>query len=241
MKRMKILRALMIGVMAAVLAIAIPASPALAAEGIELDPEEGEIGDEVEVTGEDFDESGSDPLDYVYVKIYFAEDKADEGDEIDDQVDTYRRWTGIRVDTSGDFDFSFDVPSRLSSGDPDEDVTSGTYYVYVTYDDEEIIAVAEFRVIGGELKDIDPDEGPVGTEVDIEGEGYAEKEDLTVEYDGDDVDIYDGDEDTDSDGDFKLSIIIPESIAGDHTIKVIGKDGSEAEACGNGLRCFACR
>ena len=81
----------MIGVLASVLAVVVPTSPVWAAEAIELDPEEGEIGTEAEITGEDFEESGEETEDYVYVRVYFAADEADEGDEIDDEVDTYRQ------------------------------------------------------------------------------------------------------------------------------------------------------
>ena len=57
MKKMKVLRALMIGVFASVLSVAIPASPALAAydEEISVDPSQAEIGDYVDVEGLDLD------------------------------------------------------------------------------------------------------------------------------------------------------------------------------------------
>jgi len=227
----KIRQAVIIGILASMFVFVIPASPVLAAETIELDPEKGEIGDEVEITGDDFDKSNIGSEDYIYVRVYFAADEADRGDEIDDEVDAYRRVvSSILVDTVGDFNRSFDVPSELTSGSDDETVTTGTYYVYVTYsDDDEIIAVAEFQIIGGEI-DIYPDEGCVGTEVTINGTGFIDDEQLTVEFDGNEVNIESGDEEVDSDGEFELTILVPGDTAGDHTITVIGDEGSEVEA-----------
>ena len=68
---------------------------------------------------------------------------------------------------------------------------------------------------GAGIISIDPDDGPVGTEVEIDGEGFDSSEDIEVEYDGDGVNIESGDEDTDSDGEFSGTIIIiPKSTAG---------------------------
>ena len=175
MNRMKIGLSLVIGICTSVMVVVMPTSPVLAAETIELDPEEGEIGDEVEISGDDFDKSNIGSENYVYVRVYFAADEADRGDEIDDEVDAYRRVvSSVLVDTVGDFDRSFNVPSELTSGSDDESVTTGTYYVYVTYSgDDEIIAVAEFQIIGGEIE-IYPDEGFVGTEVTINGTGFID-------------------------------------------------------------------
>ena len=65
----------------------------------------------------------------------------------------------------------------------------------LTYEDEEDVkAVAEFTVTAGEITDFDPDDGPVGTEVDITGDSFAEDEQITVEYDGDEIDIESGDD-----------------------------------------------
>ena len=78
---------------------------------------------------------------------------------------------------------------------------------------------------------IKPRKGVVGTEVEISGEGLSSKEDIIIEYDGDDLKIVAGDDQADSAGTFKGTIIIiPESTAGDHTITVTGEDsGTEDE------------
>ena len=233
MKKVKFLRVLAIGVIASVLAIAIPASPVLAAEEITLDPEEGEVGTEVEVDGEGFDESDfGEPEVLVYVSLYLSPDEADEGDEIGDEVDTYRRVkSGILIDGTGDFDDveTFTVPSALTAGTDDEDVTTGLYYVYVTYGDDEIVTFAEFQIIGGEIE-VNPDTGNVGDEVDITGTDFMEDEELTVEFDGSEVDIESGDDQADNDGEFTLTFLVPEETVGDHTVTVTGDEGSEAEA-----------
>ncbi|HUV56873.1 MAG TPA: IPT/TIG domain-containing protein, partial [Dehalococcoidales bacterium] len=78
--------------------------------------------------------------------------------------------------------------------------------------------------------DIDKDDGIVGTEVEIIGEGFMENEDITVEYDDDDVtDDIDGADKTDGDGEFDFTFEIPESTVGDHTITVTDETGNKAE------------
>jgi len=118
----------------------------------------------------------------------------------------------------GEIDASFDVPSKLTDGSVQEDVTGGEYFVYATYTSEgEIVAIDEFTVRAIELY---PTQGNVGDEVEISGAGFRDDRSITVKYAGKAVDIASGDEETDSDGDFTLTIIIPESTAGDHTISV---------------------
>jgi hypothetical protein len=233
MKYNRIFRILGMAVILSLLAVAIPATPALAARVVELDPEEGSIGDTITVTGEGFTASSED--NERHVDVYFAADEASTTDDIGTDVNTYEflktpgiGWEGDADE--GEFEVTFTVPAELEDGTDDEDVEYGTYYIYVTlYNTTRIRAIAEFTVIGGEIS-IDPDEGPVGTEVEISGQDFDSREDITVEYDGDEVKIESGDDRTDSDGEFELTIIIPESTADDHTITVIGEDSnSEVE------------
>ncbi len=239
MKYKAIFRILSLAVILSLLVVAIPATSALAYDkDIELNPERGEIGDEVTITGEDFAPSteGSERL----ARIYFAKDEAGYGEDIGDDVETYERvgseWVGFDGDSDeGDFETTFTVPTRLGDGSDDEDVELGTYYIYVTIltgtgSETFIYSVAEFTVIpGGEIT-IDLDDGPAGTEVEITGKDFGNEEAITVEYDGDDIDIESGDDETDLSGEFEATIIIPESITGDHTITVKDESGSEAEA-----------
>jgi hypothetical protein len=238
MKYNKVFRILALAIILSLLMLVIPAAPALALDyDIELAPEEGEIGDTIDIDGTDWPESVEDTTDVPsYVDIYFSSQEAGIGDDIDDEVTTYQRVkTGVVVGTDGDFSTSFNVPTRLSTGTDDEDVHGGTYYVYVTtYKttvSKDIRAFAEFTVIAAEIT-LDTDEGPVGTEVEITGVDFAGREDITVEYDGEDItdDIVTGADKTDSNGDFETTILIPESIAGDHTIKVTDESDNEAEA-----------
>lgn len=223
--RGKIFGALALAVVLSLLVIAIPATPALAAERVTLSPSKGEIGDRIDIEGSDYD-----PGDKVFV--YFSSQEADEGDDIDDldvweEVET--TYAGEKdEDDEGEIDASFKVPEELTDGDEDEDVHGGEYFVYTTYKKEdEILTVDDFTVIG---ITISPTEGPVGTEVDIEGIGFDDEEDIEVFYDDDEIDIASGDDETDRDGEFELTIIIPESDAGDHTITVeVKKDEGEAE------------
>ena len=231
MKFTKIFRALTIAVILSLLVVVIPASPALAAREIDLEKNEGEIGEYIDFDGQGWPPSdpAAEPPFYKYLDIYFTSEEAIVGEDIDDEINVYELVEEkIQVDTDGDFSDRFKVPSELSDGSPDEDVRGGTYYVCATYwNEEDIKAVAEFTILAGEITDFDPDEGPVGTEVDISGEDFAENEDIIIEYDGDELDIYDGDTDTDSGGDFDCTIIIPPSTAGDHTVTI--SDGSLTE------------
>ena len=236
MKCNKIFRILGIAVVLSLLLVAIPASPALAARVIELDPEEGKIGDTITITGTGF--TASTDTNERHVDIYFAKDEADTYDDIDDEVNTYEFLRSPLIgyvddDDEGEFETTFKVPAELNDGTDDEDVEPGTYYVYVTiYNTYRIKAYAEFTVLAGGEITIDPDEGTVGTEVEINGTDFGDREDIFIEYDGEDIDIESGDEETDRNGDFEDTIIIiPESIAGNHTITVFGEDsGAEVEA-----------
>jgi hypothetical protein len=233
-KRAKLFRMLAICVVLALLVALVPASPALAAREIELEKDEGEIGEYIDITGSNFVASDPyaepDPI-YSYVDIYFTSEVAEVGYDIDDEVNIYDLVEDkILVDAEGDFEDRFRVPTELNDGSPDEDVRGGTYYVCVTeWNEEDIKAVAEFTITAGEITGFDPDSGPVSTEVEINGENFGDSEDITIEYDGDEIDIDSGDSDTDSRGDFDCTIIIPHSIAGDHTITIKDETLTEVE------------
>ena len=233
MKYTKIFRILTLAVILSLLLVAIPASPALALDyDIDLDPDEGEIGDYFYVEGDDWPKSIYEPTVIIKeVDIYLSSEEADEGDEIDDEVTIYEKLkSGYDIDDDGEFRARVRVPSELTDGDEDEDVHRGTYYVYVTMKgDEEIEAVAEFTVIQAGIE-LDTEEGVVGTEVGITGVDFANREDITVKYDGVEEDIESGDSRTDSRGEFDCTILIPESTAGEHTITVTDAEESEAEA-----------
>ena len=234
MKFTKIFRVLTAAGVLALLMIATPASPALAARTIEVDPEEGQIGDDIDFDGAGFPPSV--PADQIenWVDIYFTSEEADVNDQFDDDISNYELVvTNVSTDSDGDFSSDFEVPIELTDGDDNEDVRGGTYYVCATYaNGDQIKAVAEFTVVAGSII-LSPDDGVVGTEVDIEGEDFAEREEITIYYDGDELDsdyIVGGDDETSSSGKFDATIIIPPSAAGDHTILVTDESISDAEA-----------
>ena len=233
MKSVHILRLIGLIVVMALLVMAIPVTALT--RFIEIDPEEGTIGTTVTVVGEGFQVS-TDVTDR-YAIMYFSSEEASTVDDIDSDVTIYEIVRdGIWLDEDGAFELDFTVPDELSDGDDDEAVVADTYYIYVCHYlttttptvSPRIRAVAEFTVIGGDIT-IDPEEGPVGSEVEITGEEFLDNEDLVITYDDDEIDIESGDDDTDRDGEFACTVLIPESTAGAHTIKVtVG--GSEAEA-----------
>ena len=226
MKHKKIFRILAIAITLSLLVMVLPAASALAAERINVSPSKGKVGDDVDVSGSGFSEG-----DDVY--IYFSNEEADEGDDIDD-LDSYEEVADDRAssadeyDDGGDIDTDFEVPDELKDGSDDHEVTGGKYYVYATEKEEgEILAMDDFTIYG--ITSIDPTEGTVGTEVEIEGI-FEDEEDIEVFYNGDEVDIESGDTETEKDGEFKLTIIIPPSPAGTNTIMVeVKNDEGEVE------------
>jgi len=221
----RVFRTLALAIILALLMVAIPATPALAAERISVTPTSGEIDDYVDIYCSSFDPAE----DEVY--FYFSSEEIDVDDEVDvDDLDAYEYVAYEYTDGDTSFSSDFDVPDRLTDGDDREDVVSGDYYLYATYESEgEIVAKDDFRVIVIGVS-IDPEEGVVGTEVRIDGSGFEDDEEIEIKFGTSTVDIDSGDNDTDSDGDFTSYILVPESIEGDHTITVeVRYDEAEAE------------
>ncbi len=222
MKRTKVLRTLAIALTTAVLLVALPATPVLAAS-LSVSPSEGEIDEEINVYGSTFSANST-------VYIYFSDDDADVGDYIDDQVINYERVRSTSSDNFGAIDTFFTVPDKLTDGDTTVKVHNGTYFIYATYSASDLIRARDtFEVIHASEITLDPENGIVGTEVDIDGVGFGDKEDIRIEYDGDRLTIKSGDKITDSSGEFTCKVVVPASTAGSHTITAIGVD-SDAEA-----------
>jgi len=217
--------------------IAVPASPALAVSSIiYLDPGDGQINDWVRVDGKVYPLGGESSVGYV--DIYFTSEFAQTGYDIRGEVEVYyKALTHLEMDISQFFEGDFRVPARLNDGDGDEAVTGGTYYVCATLEGStDIKAVAPFTVtdIPAEIS-LSTNDGVVGTEVGITGEDFAEEEEITIYYDGNELDSdyiveCDDDGETDSHGDMGCTIIIPPSASGDHTILVTDESISAAEA-----------
>ena len=106
----------------------------------------------------------------VYISI--SSQLLHEGDDIKGLDVFFRQST--RSGAVGDpdeskIDYTFRMPDRLDRGDDAPEYVHGVnYYVYVTYFDGTIVAVTKFTVIGDEIE-INPEEGQVGTEVEISG------------------------------------------------------------------------
>jgi hypothetical protein len=113
-------------------------------EHIVVNPTKGRVGSDIDITGYNFEPEED-------VDIYFTSEDIDGSDELDD-LDIYERVVSDVTDDIGKFSTSFLVPEVMENGDDEEEVTSGTYYVFVTYeDDTEIIAVKKFIVCTMEI------------------------------------------------------------------------------------------
>ena len=226
MKHYKILRVLAIFLTLFLLIMILPASTAQARETLNLSRSKGAIGDKITVTG-----SGYSSGDKVY--IYFSSEEADVDDDDIDDLDVWEEVRTTRATYSlvngGKITCSFLVPDELIDGDETEKVSAGDYFVYATERNEgRILAKEEFTVRG--ITEVDPMKGPTGTEVEIEGVGFEREEDIEVFFYYGEIEIASGDDETDDDGEFKLTIMIPETPAGDYTIRIhIDKDEAKAE------------
>ncbi len=230
MKWIKTFRILAVALTLALLATALPATPALAEATLYVTPSQGKIGAEFEVYGSGFDAG-------VHYNIYFSRERVAVGEDIDTDVINYELLGKVIVIGGGTFvNYYYKVPSKLTDGDVEEKVRGGTYYLYATYatysDTKKIRARATFTVESTSEITLSPGNGVVGANVTVTGNGFGSRESITVKYGNKAVNIKSGDNVTDSNGDFELAILIPESTAGKHTITVTGADsaiGAEAE------------
>jgi len=235
MKYIRISRILTLAIILSLLLLTVPASLVQAARGIQIDPEEGKIDDTVTVTGTEFNKSTA--ADDKYAAVYFSSDEANTLDDIDDEVTHYKLVKeGIWLDEDGDFEVSFPVPAKLDDGDHEENVESGTYYVYVCHYSSispptiapRIRAVATFTVTMGDIS-LSSYSGLVGDRVEIEGNRFPANKNITIKYDEYILPIKSGDRKSQSDGGFTSVIDIPDGIAGLHTITAL-VSGAEAKA-----------
>lgn len=224
MKDNKIGYFLILSIILVLLVLLSPVATYAAGGTINPYPTSGKIGDWIKASGGGF---GAGRL----LFIYFSGNKADEGDEIDSKVTAYERVLVVSTSASGSFtNLGFAVPEALTDGMYEQDVHGGDYYLYATYaESKTIIEAVKFIVIGGEIE-LDPENGTVGIEVEISGEGMHPNQKIAVEYDGDEVDIISGDSETDGEGQFACAITVPDSIAGSHIVTVIDESGDMPQA-----------
>jgi hypothetical protein len=209
MKYSKTCRILASSIAIALLLILVVGAVPAAAASIKLDLKEGEIGQWVDIEYE-----GSET-----VRFYFSSDKADVGDTINNDVTAY-----MFITTN-----TFVVPDRLEDGTHQEDVRGGEYYLYAATANKEIVAFTTFTVIKGEIW-LTPEEGGVGDEVGISGEDLRPNQAITVEYEDDEVGITGGDIMTDGEGKFTCTVVIPDSVMGEHIMIVADESGDKPEA-----------
>ena len=117
----------------------------------------------------------------------------------------------VMTASDGDFEVSFVVPESCN----------GSHEIFAE-DEYGIDAYADFTVETGLI--IDPEEGPVGSTVTVEGRGFACNEDVDVMYD----DIQVAAAKTDDEGSFSVSFAAPESQRGEH--QVTATDAAENKA-----------
>ena len=136
MKNKRFSRVLGVALTLVLMLVAIPAIPVSAAISINVSPDEGEIDDEITLTGAGFPVSAE-------LYIFFARQQADVGDAIDDEVTVYNFMPSVFTFFDGRIlGYKFDIPDKLNDGlDPadDEDVFGGIYYIYITYTTTETI------------------------------------------------------------------------------------------------------
>jgi hypothetical protein len=230
-KHKRLLSILAVVVVLSLLMVAIPVTPVTSAVPmITLSVAKGAVGDKITVNGTGFIPSTSTSGPEAYdVFIYFSSQAAAVGDKIGPYanyaVNIYKCVKPyVYSDASGSFSKIFYVPDVLDDGITSADVHGGSYYVYVTYEDhEDIKASAEFTVVG--ITRLNPDSGPVGTSVEMDGVGFDGGNVITMNYDGKEVSIAGGDRKVKTNGTFTSRMDIPTSAAGEHTITVEDEGG----------------
>jgi hypothetical protein len=191
-----------------------------------LNPSSGRIGEVTIVSG-----SGLKPNDSV--NVYFSSNRAAVGATIGREVSVYQNVGMAPVGADGRLGggLAFQIPLRLTDGRLGEDVHGGDYYVYTTYylTRTRIETITRFVVLDGEIR-LEPQEGPVGTELKITGQGLRSSQPISISYDGDLAIAKSGDTVTDGEGKFSCTVIIPDSTSGGHAIVVSDVTGNKPEA-----------
>jgi len=221
-------RILVVAVVLSLLMLAIPAIPTSAAAVISLSVEKGGVGDKITVEGSGF--TPSTPPDNLHAyDIYFSSDALEAGEEITYYIHHYELVKPyVYTDDRGTFSKVIEIPAVLSDGDETIAVQGGSYYFYITDEGhEEIKAYVEFTVIG--VNELNPESGPVGTEVEISGVGFDANDNILVSYDSDRLDVVSGDRRFKSNGTFISRVEIPESTAGEHTLTVEDEGGHSGQ------------
>jgi len=230
MKYTKILRILSLAVILSLLFVLLPITPAYAQRTITATPTTGPIGTRVRVLGTGF--SPSTDTTYRYAVLFFSNQSATTLNDIDTTVTVYEKVAdAIYVDTSGNFDVNFPVPSVMNDGASTGNVTSGTYYFYACIYDtatppnliKRITAIASFTVTAGTVT-LTPNKGQVGSDLRITGANFVASQAITFKWDTTNVAVKSGDSRTTSAGAFNTTITVPETPSGAHTVSATVSD-----------------
>ena len=201
MKHSKLFLTLGIGIILGLLAIAIPATPALA-QSIVLTPTSGTAGTTVTVSGTGF-------ALYATETVYILFD--------DSHV------ASAYVSASGTFDTSFGVPSSYTTA---MTVPVAVQHTTGVYDPAKEIALAYFSVTVAEAEIVvSPSSGYVGDQITVSGSGFTASSSVTIYFDTTNLTTIT----TDAYGGFtNATFTVPESYRGSHTIKAQDTSGNYA-------------
>jgi len=229
MKFTRIFRNLTLVLLITLLAASLPTTPALAVENFTLDTYQGRIGQTITISGTGFFASTTESRG---INICFA--RVHPGGTINYSTDIYQIVKVVTLDTLGRFNTTFTVPTALTGGTTHENVSSGDYFVFVTYYYPErttnqngigILDITPFYIVASSIM-LSPDQGTTGTDVTINGVGFSTQEGIQIRYDGNPVAITSGNALADNTGSFTNNISIPSSTGGIHTITAIGSISS---------------
>lgn len=206
MKHKTLIRISGIAIILTLLLMLIPVLPAYAANTITLSASSGKIGDSVTVYCS-FNDSQSER----FAKIYFSSTNVTVGTtSFITSAPSYKYVVGddVPIDDelliADNFTVTFTVPASLpATTDPTQggvtnhNVTSGTYYVLLTYlgstgTEVGVQAWAAFTVTAPSLNTPSPASGPAGTDVLITGSNFQAGAAITVKLDGNIIPITSG-------------------------------------------------
>jgi len=214
------------------LAICLVAIPTLVTPGqvnadidsIVLHPSKGTIDTEVYITGD------SDDSDDYWV--YYQLDDDDWVQVLDDGDFDFDEWE------PGEYDYdteTFEIPESTGGkhkisicnddpNDPDDEEIDDCEEQSKEFTVEPQIEVVE--VAGDTIHDPEDAEGPMGTEVELKGNGFGAEEDIDIYFDGYSVELVD-DIEADDNGTWEGTFIVPEASQATHDITAGGDDTDE--------------
>jgi hypothetical protein len=147
MKQHRTVRILQMSVVLSLLVLSILPSAVLAAErSVRVFPDKVAEGGKVDVRGDGYAKDYPDVAlraGFPFVTVYLALEEAEVGERIGVDVKTYAiADASSKVDEFGKFSAGFLVPGELVDGAYVGDVEEGTYFVYVTYWNDDVIVAA---------------------------------------------------------------------------------------------------